>query len=279
MLIVNPVASSVTRRARVVIQKGAVGRSRPRAWPRPARTGQAIRLARGAARDRHRTGSSPSAVTARSTRWPTGCWASRAGSLPCPAARPMSFARAIGYPNDAIEATATLLGGHRRRDPRSRPVWAWPTTGPSCSMWGRGFDAAVVNRVEKRGQLKRYMGHPFFVASTFATWFEQFGDRIRCSVEADDGRRVDGAQVVIAMNTTPLHLSRQHAAAPGPGGLAQHSPLGGGPHLAGPPGGARPPGRHPTPGGAGRSGRSPPLARDHRRHGQRRAPLPLPARR
>src|SRR5207237_10231874 len=39
---------------------------------------------------------------------------------------------------------------------------------------GLGFDAAVVAQVERRSELKRYAGHPLFVASAFVTWFRHY---------------------------------------------------------------------------------------------------------
>ena len=73
------------------------------------------------------------------------------------------FARSIGFVNDPIEATGQLLTALGR--PGSiRPVGLASLNGRYflCNA-GVGFDAAVIARVERRGGLKRWAGHPLFV--------------------------------------------------------------------------------------------------------------------
>jgi diacylglycerol kinase family enzyme len=42
---------------------------------------------------------------------------------------------------------------------------------------GIGYDAAVVEQVERRGTLKRYAGQPLFVYAAFATWWGGYDRR------------------------------------------------------------------------------------------------------
>src|SRR5256886_5736626 len=42
---------------------------------------------------------------------------------------------------------------------------------------GMGFDAAVVDQVERRADLKRYAGHSLFVFSAVATWLRHHDHR------------------------------------------------------------------------------------------------------
>lgn len=201
LLVVNPIASSVTRRALVVIQK-ALSADHELSVTETTRQGQAIRLAHGAARD------GVDVVVALGgdgtiNEVANGVLGESCSIAPLPGGSTNVFARSAGYPNDAIEATGTLL----------EALAAGSTMRASVGMAnsraflfhvGAGFDAAVVTRVERRGHLKRYMGHPLFIASTFATWFQGVdGSRPSFTIETDDGRCLTGAQLAIAMNTTP----------------------------------------------------------------------------
>ena len=66
-----------------------------------------------------------------------------------------------------------------------------------------GFDAAVVEQVERRGDLKRYLGHPLFVFSTFSTWFRHY-DRSRPRLRVRHGDTVvDDGYFALAINKDP----------------------------------------------------------------------------
>jgi diacylglycerol kinase family enzyme len=120
------------------------------------------------------------------------------------------FARTIGLPNDPIEATGALIeslrAGKRRR------------VGLGCANGryftfhvGAGFDAAVVEEVEKRSSLKRYAGNPLFVYAAFRTWFRGF-DRSAppFSVHHADGTIVDNGYFTIIQKTDPYtYLGRR----------------------------------------------------------------------
>jgi diacylglycerol kinase family enzyme len=113
------------------------------------------------------------------------------------------FARTIGLPNDPIEATGDLLAAlaagsiHR--------VGLGSVNGRYFLFHvGMGFDAAVVEQVEKRSQLKRYAGHPLFVYSGFKTWFRHYDrTRPRFAVHHADGTVIDDAYLAICLNTNP----------------------------------------------------------------------------
>jgi diacylglycerol kinase family enzyme len=200
LLIVNPVASSVTRRARVVIQK-ALASDHELDVTETSRRGQAIRLARQAAR------SGTDLVIALGgdgtiNEVANGVIGQQCRIAPLPAGSTNVFARSIGYPNDPVEATGVLLEALAGGNEIEASVGM--ANGRAFLFHaGAGFDAAVVDRVERRGQLKRYMGHPYFVLSTLATWFGQVGDRTRFAIETDTGESLTDAKLAIAMNTTP----------------------------------------------------------------------------
>ncbi len=79
------------------------------------------------------------------------------------------FARTIGMPNDPVEAVELLAGGIDAAD--FRPIGLGKVNGRFfCFHTGIGFDAAVVERVERRASLKRWLGHPLFITAGVTTW-------------------------------------------------------------------------------------------------------------
>jgi diacylglycerol kinase family enzyme len=112
------------------------------------------------------------------------------------------FARAIGYPNDAIEATGMILEALAQGSITAASLGS--ANGRAFVFHvGVGFDAAVVDRVERRGILKQYVGHAWFVWSAVRTWVSAERRALRFSVNADDGRRIDHAQMAVALNINP----------------------------------------------------------------------------
>jgi diacylglycerol kinase family enzyme len=113
------------------------------------------------------------------------------------------FARTLGLPNDPVEAVTDLLDALARR--AIRPVGLGSVNKRYfCFHTGVGFDAAVVDRVEHRSHLKRWAGHPLFVAATLA---ELFGPsrrrRVRFRLELGDGTAVERSVFTVVMNTNP----------------------------------------------------------------------------
>lgn len=208
-LIVNPIASSVTRRGLVVIQKALAADHELEVFE-TTRKGQAIRLARGAARDGADVvvslgGDGTINEVANGVIGADCC-----AIAPLPGGSTNVFAQAVGYPNDAIEATGVLLDAlaHGSRRPASVGM-----ANDRLFLFhaGAGFDAAVVARVEQRGSLKRYLGHPLFIASTFGAWVSALrGGETRFEVEADDGRTIDGAVLAVAQNCAPYTFLGGH---------------------------------------------------------------------
>ena len=73
---------------------------------------------------------------------------------------------------------------------------------------GLGYDAAVIEQVERRPQVKRYLGHPLFVYSAFSTWFRHFDRtrprfRVRFPDGPDAATEVDDAVFSVILNTNP----------------------------------------------------------------------------
>jgi len=113
------------------------------------------------------------------------------------------FARTLGMPNDAIEAVEHIVDALDRND--ISPIGLGRANGRYFTFHtGLGYDAAVVQWVERRAALKRYFGHPLFVLAALKTFFVDF-DRKRphFSLEFADGSKVDNGYFSIVMNTNP----------------------------------------------------------------------------
>jgi diacylglycerol kinase family enzyme len=200
LLLVNTSASAVTARGRVVIQK-ALSADHDVTMAETSRRGHAMRLAQGAAAE----GADAVVVLGGDgtlNEAANGLAGSSTALGVLPGGSTNVFARTIGMTNDAVEATGELLAamaaGSRRR------IGLGSVNGRYFLFHvGLGFDAAVVEQVEKRGALKRYAGHPLFVWAAFATWFRHYDrSRPRFSVTAGD-TVVDDAFFAIVQKTNP----------------------------------------------------------------------------
>ena len=201
LLIVNSSASSVTARARVVIQK-ALSADHEVTVAETSRRGHATRLAQGAAND----GSDVVVVLGGDgtlNEAANGLAGSHTALAPLPGGSTNVFARTIGLPDDPIEATGALLDALSRRS--IRRVGLGSVNGRYFLFHvGMGFDAAVVQQVERRSALKRYASHALFVYAAFDTAFRHYDrSRPRFAVHHADGRVVDDGYVAICFNSNP----------------------------------------------------------------------------
>jgi diacylglycerol kinase family enzyme len=201
LLLVNASASSVTPRTRVVIAK-ALGADHDVEVAETSRRGHATRLAQGAAAD----GVGCVVVlggdgTLNETA--NGLAGSDTALGVLPGGSTNVFARTIGMANDPIEATGQLLAAMASGS-ISRVDLGSVNGRYFLFHVGMGFDAAVVEQVEKRSSLKRYAGHPLFVYAAFATWFRHFDrSRPRVAVAVDGRPIVDDGYLAICLNTNP----------------------------------------------------------------------------
>jgi diacylglycerol kinase family enzyme len=201
LLLVNESASAVTPRSRVVIQK-ALAADHDVTLAETSRRGHATRLAQGAAANDIDVvvvlGGDGTLNEAANGLARTAC-----ALAPLPGGSTNVFARTIGLPNDPIEATGVLLDALARRS--IRRVGLGSVNGRYFLFHtGVGFDAAVVEQVERREGLKRYAGHPLFVFAGFDTWIRHYDrSRPRFAVHHADGTVIDDAYLIIVLNTNP----------------------------------------------------------------------------
>jgi diacylglycerol kinase family enzyme len=204
LLIVNATASSVTARTRVVIQK-ALGADHELEVEETSRRGHAARLARGAAN----AGVDVVAVLGGDgtlNEAADGLVGSATALAPLPGGSTNVYARTIGVARDPIDATAQLLGSLDRRSFRRIGLGR---VGDRYFLFhcGVGFDAAVVEQVERRAAFKRYAAHPLFVLASFDTWLRTYDHRhgrFDVRVGSATGEEViEGATLLIVSKTSP----------------------------------------------------------------------------
>lgn len=203
-LIVNPFASSVTQRVRVRIGQ-LLSADHDLQTIETTKGGHAVRLAHGAGK------AGADLVLALGgdgtiNEVANGLLGTDVATAPLPGGSTNVFARSLGYPNDPVAATSMLLDAVAAGS--TTTVGVGVATGPTADRAflfhaGLGFDAEVVERVERRGVLKRIMGHPLFVAATAETWRRSDRRRPWFSLTTDDGRRLVDAAMAIALNTRP----------------------------------------------------------------------------
>lgn len=204
-LIANPFSSSVTARARVVIRK-ALSADHDVALVETQRRDHATRLARGAAND----GAEVVVVLGGDgtlNEAANGLVGTSTALATLPGGSTNVFARTIGLANDPIEATGQLLDALASRS--IRRVGLGSVNGRYFLFHiGLGYDAAVIEQVERRPQVKRYLSHPLYVYSAFSTWIRHYDrSRPRFAVRFPDGPRpdevIDDASFSVILNTNP----------------------------------------------------------------------------
>lgn len=200
LLIVNPAASSVTPRSRVVIQK-ALAADHTLSVAETDQPGHAERLARGAADD------GTEVVVALGgdgtlNEAANGLAGSSTALAILPGGARNVFARTIGISQDPLEATGQLLSSLHRRSYRRIGLGA--VNGRRFLFHtGIGFDAAVAARVERRPDLPRFAGQSVAAARALLNWFRHYDhSRPRFSVQAGD-ELIDGCYLAIVSKTSP----------------------------------------------------------------------------
>jgi diacylglycerol kinase family enzyme len=115
------------------------------------------------------------------------------------------LARALGMPNDPVEATGVLL--ERLQRPPTRIPLGRVDGRYFVSNCGIGFDAAIVREVERRPGAKRVAGDAFFVWAALKVFFLKY-DRRRPHLSVSWGRnlehRRDGVFMAIVQKADPF---------------------------------------------------------------------------
>jgi len=215
LLLVNGSASSVTLRARVVIHK-SLAADHQVTVAETSRPGHAATLAQSAVSK----GLDAVVVlggdgTVNETA--NGLVGSSTALGVLPGGSTNVFARTIGMTNDPIEATGELLSAMASPGGGVERVGVGNAGGRRFLFHcGLGFDAAVVEQVERRSHLKRYLGHTFFAYSAIRTWatgYDRHHPHFSLSLKDVSGRRtdLDNGYFAIVMNTSPYTFVGERA--------------------------------------------------------------------
>lgn len=201
LLLVNPFSSSVTARTRVVIRKALAG-DHDVELVETARRGHATHLAQGAAAD------GVDVVVALGgdgtvNETANGLVGTDTALGVLPGGSTNVFARTIGLPNEPVESTAVLLEALEANS--IRRVGLGSVNGRYyCFHVGIGYDAALVEQVEKWSGLKRWAGHPLFMYAGLTTWFRHYDTKHpHFKVTYSDGEHVDDGYFAVCANTNP----------------------------------------------------------------------------
>jgi diacylglycerol kinase family enzyme len=200
LLLVNATASSVTARKRVMIRKLLAAQHEVEV-AETSRRGHATRLAHAAAND----GFDVVVVLAGDgtlNEAADGLLHTDTALAPLPGGSTNVYERTLGFSTDAIDATNELLRSLARGATKRIGVGR-ANRRPFLFNTGIGFDAAVIRRVERYGELKRYLSHPLHIAAAFEAFFRKEGTRTRIDLELDTGEVIEGARFAIVSKTDP----------------------------------------------------------------------------
>jgi diacylglycerol kinase family enzyme len=133
-----------------------------------------------------------------------------------PAGSTNVFVRALGLPNDPIEATGALLEGLRTGSGRTVSL------GMADDRWfcfaaGLGFDAAVVHGVERQRRKGRRSTHVLYARVGVVEFLKSDRRHPRLHVELADGTRFDDVYFTIVTNTDPWTFVGNRPLHPTPG--------------------------------------------------------------
>jgi diacylglycerol kinase family enzyme len=119
-----------------------------------------------------------------------------------PAGSTNVFVRALGLPNDPIEATGLLLEGLRTG--ARRPVsMGMADDRYFCFAAGLGFDAAIVHGVERQRRRGKRSTHVLYAKVGVREFFGTDRRHPKLHVELSDGTRYDDIYFAIVANSDP----------------------------------------------------------------------------
>ncbi len=204
-LVVNPVGSAVTpeRRARV---EAVLGATHDLTVVETQKRDDATALSRQAAE----AGADVVAVLGgdgTQNEAANGLVGSSTALAALPGGSTNVFARTIGLPNDVDAATVEVLAALARGS-RRRIGMGVVEDRYFLFHVGLGFDAAVVQQVEKRGHLKRRIGQAVFVVATFTT-LRNYDRSPRFALRFPDGEEVEGSFAIVLASNPYTYLGKR----------------------------------------------------------------------
>jgi diacylglycerol kinase family enzyme len=208
LLLVNASASSVTPRVRVAIQE-TLETTHDVTVAETSRRGHASRLAKGAAADGYEAvvvlGGDGTVNEAAN-----GLVGSATALAVLPGGSTNVFARTIGFTNNPAAAARELLVALQDPAKSIRCIGMGSANGRFFLFHaGLGFDAAVVEQVERRSAWKRFAGHPLFLYAGTVTWLRHYDrtrphfDLVVAGVGPAPSQEIRGVYFALALKTNP----------------------------------------------------------------------------
>lgn len=227
LVVMNPAATSTTERSRDVLVNALAAQADITVVPTEFR-GHAAELAAAAVEQRYDVvipfggdGTVNEVVNGLLADRNAGDRTARPALAVVPGGSTNVFARALGMPNDPVEATGALLDA--LRSGRERSVSVGQADGRFFTFCaGYGFDAAVVGMVERaRAAGKRNTGGRYVRLAVQRYLTERYGmhghlRRAPIRVELRDGTPVPPLFMAMATNTTPWTFLGARAIHPTP---------------------------------------------------------------
>mgnify|MGYP006194738125 FL=1 len=120
------------------------------------------------------------------------------------------FVRTLGIVNDPMVALTQLMAGIDRNE--IERVSLGQANGRYFTFHaGIGYDAAVVEQVERRSSLKRLVGQPLFAYSALHSWFKSYDRKYPHFTMNIDGRAIPNGFFSVVLNTNPYTFVGKHA--------------------------------------------------------------------
>ncbi len=132
----------------------------------------------------------------------TGLAGSNTALIMLPGGSTNVFVRSLGAANDPVIALQQFSAGLDHGN--IQPISLGRANGRYfCFHAGIGYDAAVVELVERRASLKRIIGQPLFVFSAMQAWFATYDRKFPHFNVEIDGRKIPNGYFTIALNSNP----------------------------------------------------------------------------
>ena len=200
LLIVNTFASSVIPRNTVAVDQ-YLGRHHSVQVVETNERGHATRFAKDAA-DRGVDAVVAFGGDGTLNEVATGLAGSQTALMMLPGGSTNVFVRSLGASNDPVIALQQFSSGLDHDN--IHPISLGRANGRYfCFHAGIGFDAAVVELVERRASLKRIIGQPLFALSALQAWFRSYDRKYpHFSVEVD-GKKIPNGYFTVVLNSNP----------------------------------------------------------------------------
>jgi diacylglycerol kinase family enzyme len=119
------------------------------------------------------------------------------------------FVRTLGIANDPMVALTQLMAGIDRNE--IERVSLGQANGRYFTFHaGIGYDAAVVEQVERRSSLKRIVGQPLFAYSALHSWLKSYDRKYPHFTMNIDGRAIPNGFFSVVLNTNPYTFVGKH---------------------------------------------------------------------